>query len=132
MHAVDRYIESLPDEKQDLVQSLRRLILQVVPAIEERYSFRIPFYHYYGMFCYINPVKDGVDLALCRGKDLLEAFPQLESKGRAIVASLTIKNRKDLVRLEVAQILAAAALWNEEARKLKKPMVKERKRKMCD
>lgn len=126
MSLVDHYVEALPVEQQQLVVRLRQLILSTIPGVEEKLSFKIPFYHYHGMFCYINPAKEGIELGFCRGKDLIEAFPQLEQKGRAIVATLAIKHRTDFEKLEVRPLIAAAALWNEEAKKKKIPMVKKR------
>lgn len=125
MSIVDHYIDALPADQQQLVIRLRQLILRTIPGVEEKFSFKIPFYHYHGMFCYINPAKEGIELGLCRGKDLIEAFPQLEQKGRAIVATLSIKHSTDFKKLEIGPLIAAAALWNEEAKKKKIPMVKK-------
>lgn len=126
---VDAYIEALPEEKKELYQQLRELILENVPGVEEKLSFKIPFYHYFGMFMYLNLTKDGVDVAFCRGKDLLTTFPQLENKDRAIIASVCIKNKKDIDAFEVRQMIITAAHWNEEAKRLNISMVKKRKKK---
>ena len=125
MKKVDEYIESLPDERQELAKILRELIIENVPGIEERFSFKIPFYHYFGMFMYLNNTKEGIDVAFCRGKDLLEAFPQLELKSRATIATLTIASSKDITSLGIRELIINAAAWNEEAKRLKIPMVKK-------
>lgn len=124
---VDAYIESLPEERQSLIKELRELILENVPGVEEKLSFKIPFYHYFGMFLFLNQTKEGIDVAFCRGKDLLEAFPQLETRGRAIIASVCIKTKKEITDLDLRQIIITAASWNQEAKKLKIPMVKKKK-----
>jgi hypothetical protein len=128
MRAVDEYIENLPDEKRELCQLLRELIFSMVPDVEERFSFKIPFYHYFGMFMYLNNTKEGIDVAFCRGKDLIELFPQLHIKGRAIVATVLIKKKADIYSQQLKEIILTAAAWNKEAKELKKPMVKTRKR----
>lgn len=125
---VDTYIDNLSDTQQVITENLRRLLFDLVPGIQEKLSFKIPFYHYFGMFCYINAIPNGIDLGLCRGKDLTEEFPSLELKGRAIVASVSLYSVKDIKQKEVREIIIAAALWNEEAKKKKIPMVKSRKR----
>ncbi|MDX1937798.1 MAG: DUF1801 domain-containing protein [Flavihumibacter sp.] len=130
MKAVDIYIDALPEEKAIIAQQLRKLLHSIVPGIEEKLSYKIPFYHYHGMFCFLNPVKDGIDIGFCRGIDLMEAFPQLEDRGRAIVASLVIRNKKDIQRLELPEIIAAAAAWNEEAKKKKISPLKSKKKKL--
>ncbi len=90
---VDEYIESLPDEKREIAEQLREMILNIIPNVQEKLSFKIPFYHYHGMFCYINEVKDGIDLGLCRGKDLIDVLPQLDQGKRVMVASVIIRKR---------------------------------------
>ncbi|HEX2845906.1 MAG TPA: DUF1801 domain-containing protein [Chitinophagaceae bacterium] len=128
MRAVDDYIENLPDERRELCGILRKLIHSLVPDVEERSSFKIPFYHYFGMFMYLNNTKEGIDVAFCRGKDLTELFPQLHTKGRAIVTTVLIRKKADIYSQELKEIILTAAAWNKEAKELKKPMVKARKR----
>jgi hypothetical protein len=129
MRKVDAYIEALPEGRRELCAALRELITETVPAVEEKLSFRIPFYHYFGMFMYLNNTKAGIDVAFCRGKDLLEAFPQLQLKNRAAIATVTIADTKQIVQWGLREMIATAAAWNEEAKKLKIPMVKKAVRK---
>lgn len=124
---VDEYIDNLSEAQQAIAENVRRLLFSLVPEIQEKLSFKIPFYHYFGMFCYINAIPNGIDLGFCRGKDLAGEFPFLELKGRAIVASVSLHSIKDIKQKEVREIIVAAALWNEEAKKKKIPMVKRRK-----
>lgn len=126
MKKVDAYIDSLEEEKAVLVKAVRQLMHSLVPDIEEKLSFKIPFYHYFGMFCYINPVPGGIDLGFCRGKDLVEEFPQLQLKDRAMVATLLVQSVKDIDRLKIQEVIAAAAIWNEAAKKQRIPMVKRK------
>jgi hypothetical protein len=121
---VDRYIEALPDHKQEMAQQIRAVIM-AVPGVEEKLSFKIPFYHYFGMLCYINETKNGLDIGFCRGKDLVLAFPQLEMRDRTMVASVEVKTKADIYTFDLPQIILAAAAWNEEAYQLKKPFVKK-------
>lgn len=126
---VDRYIDNLPEERQALCHAIRNLILRTVPQAEEKLSFRIPFYHYFGMFMYLNNTKAGIDVAVCRGKDLLEAFPQLELKKRASIATVTIVAKKQIAEFELAQIISTAAEWNKEAKALGVPFLSPKKAK---
>ena len=123
MKAVDDYIAGLPEDRTRLCEQVRELILRTVPGITEKLSFKIPFYHYHGMFCYLNNIPEGIDIGFMRGRDLIELFPQLEQRNRKIVASLVIRNAKDITRLELPEIIATAAKWNEEAAQLKKPFL---------
>ncbi len=123
---VDEYIEALPENEQNLVQKIRKLLFATVPEIEEHYSFRLPFYHHYGMFCYIHAVKECINLCICRGKDLLEVFPQLEQKNRATIASVTLYQMSDITKLEIPALIGAAAEWNKEAALQKIPILKKK------
>lgn len=124
---VDAYIESLPQPQQSFAQKLRELLFASVPGIEERFSFKLPFYHYYGMFCYLHADKQSLHFCICRGKDLVMAFPQLEQKNRASIASVTVHQWSDFQRLEITTLIAAAAEWNKEASLQKIPILQKKK-----
>jgi uncharacterized protein len=124
---IDSYIEALPDTKREIAEALRELIFAVVPHVEERYSYKIPMYHYFGMFCYMNEVKQGIDLGFMRGRDLVFAWPQLETRNRAIVASVVLTSKKDITQLNIEALLLSAAAWNEEAKRTKVSLLKNKK-----
>lgn len=125
---VDEYIESLPDEKREIAEQLREMILTLIPHVQEKLSFKIPFYHYHGMFCYLNEVSDGIDLGLCRGKDLIDVLPQLEQGKRVMVASVILRNKKEIQTKNIQEVLLTAANWQEEAKRLKISMIKTKKK----
>ena len=124
---VTLYIEALPDEKREIAEAIRELIFATVLHVEERYSYKLPVYHYFGMFCFMNEVKKGIDLSFMRGKDLLYAWPLLELRNRAIVASIVITDKKQITHLNIEALLVSAAAWNREAKEMNVPMVKKRK-----
>jgi uncharacterized protein len=126
MGTVDQYMDGLPDGQKVLVGHLRRLIQAMVPAVQEKLSFKIPFYHYFGMFCYINPVKEGVDLGICYGKRIAAGYAHLEVKGRAIVATVRLYKAIDIETKQVAEILAAAAIDKEKMAAEKKAKARKR------
>ena len=125
---VDEYIESLPDEKREIAEQIREMILSLIPHVQEKLSFKIPFYHYHGMFCYINEVKDGIDLGLCRGKDLVDVLPQLQQGNRVMVASVIILTKKEIQTKNIQDVLLTAANWQEEAKRLKISMINAKKK----
>ena len=125
---VDEYIESLPDEKREIAEQVREMILLLIPHVQEKLSFKIPFYHYHGMFCYLNEVKDGIDLGLCRGKDLIDVLPQLEQGKRVMVASVIIRSKKEIQTKQIEEVLLTAANWQEEAKRLKISMINTKKK----
>lgn len=113
MHPVDIFIDELPLGQKAMAEQLRHLIHTMVPGVQEKLGFKIPFYHYFGMYCYINPVKDGLDLGICNGKRIAADFEHLEVKGRAIVATVRLHTLKDIEWKQVAEILATAAIDKE-------------------
>lgn len=123
-HNVNNFIEALPQPEQQVANRIRELLFEYVPGIEERFSFKLPFYHYYSMFCYLHYDKGGLHLCFCRGKDLVMTFPQLQQKGRAAIASVTLKTIASIKQLEIPSLIAAAAEWNKEAALKKIPMVR--------
>jgi uncharacterized protein len=120
MNLVDSYIDGLAEDKKIIVAQLRHIIHALVPAVQEKYSFKIPFYHYFGMFCYINPVKDGVDLGICNGKSFAEEFEHLDVKGRALIATVRLHTLKDIAAKQVEEIIATAAIVKETTAAAKK------------
>lgn len=125
---VSSWIEALPDAKREIAEALRELIFSSVPNVEERFSYKLPVYHYFGLFCYMNNVEEGIDLGFMRGKDLAFAWPQLERRNRAIVASIVIAAKKQITQFNIEALLIGAAAWNEEAKRMKVPMVKAKKK----
>jgi uncharacterized protein len=125
---VDAYIESLPETKREIAEAIRELILTTIPDVEEKLSFKIPFYHYFGMFCYLNEVEEGIDVGFCKGKDLVFAWPQLDLRDRVMVASVIITSKKEIQTFQLEQLLQAASHWQIEAKQMKVPMVKTKKK----
>lgn len=122
---VDAYIDQLETPLAETAAIIRQLLLENVPGIEEKFSFKIPFYHYHGMFCYLNKPKAVLDLGFCRGKDLVIAFPQLDLRGRDMVASVILTQPKDIHQLQIPELIIAAAAWNEEAKRIRKSFLKK-------
>lgn len=120
MNPVDIFIDELPVNKKAIADQLRQLIHAMVPGVQEKFSFKIPFYHYFGMYCYINPVKDGIDLGICNGKKIAADFEHLEVKGRALIATVRLHSLHDIEAKQVAEILATAAIDKEAVAKEKK------------
>jgi uncharacterized protein len=120
MNPVDSFIDGLSEDRKAITAQLRSIIHVLVPAVQEKFSFKIPFYHYFGMFCYINPVKDGIDLGICNGKSFADDFEHLEVKGRALIATVRLCTPKDIEAKEVEQIITTAAIENETSAAAKK------------
>lgn len=114
---VDNYIADLPEELQEVAGSIRAILFRTIPDIQESFSFKIPFYKYFGMFCYLTTLgkKHQLHLSFIRGKDLVLLFPQLEQKGRAMAASICFTSKADYNKALVSELIITAAIWQKEA-----------------
>jgi len=129
MHQIDTWIESLPEPLNETGQHVREMIFETVNGVEERYSYKLPVYHYVGLFCFLrhNTQLKALDVTFMRGKDLTAIFPQLEMRGRAAGGSIVLSRPADIVKLQLKEILITAAAWQQEAKQLKIPLVKKRR-----
>jgi uncharacterized protein len=117
MKAVDIYIDDLTSPQKQIATKVRELILELVPNVQEKFSYKLPLYHFHGIFCFINKIPNGIDVCFCRGQDLLHEFPQLLPKQRKLVASIELFSITQIKEKELSQIITTAAIWNEEAKR---------------
>jgi hypothetical protein len=113
-YKVDEYIEQLNEENKGVANFIRQRLHALIPSVEERFSFKIPFYHYFGMFCYINKVKGGIELCFCRGRELSEMYELLDLKKRKMIAGITFNGLKDDKLAMVDVLISGAAMLHEE------------------
>ena len=127
MHQIDSWIEALPASLIETAHKTRELIFETVNGVEEKYSFKLPFYHYFGMFCFLtyNRKLNALDVTFIRGKDLIELFPQLEQRDRATAASIVLHRLGDINRLQLQEVLVTAAAWQQKAKQLKIAFIKK-------
>ncbi len=59
---VDAYIVAAPIKARPMLRALRRLIKTCAPKVEERISYKIPFYEYHGRLTYFAAFKHHVSL----------------------------------------------------------------------
>jgi hypothetical protein len=82
--AVDEIVSRLPEEIKNLAKRLRKIILTSSVQITEQVNHNIPFYHYKGQLCYINPFDDRVVLGFSRGADLPDEHSMLKGNQKTI------------------------------------------------
>jgi uncharacterized protein YdhG (YjbR/CyaY superfamily) len=59
---VSVYIAKAPKASRLKLKELRRLIMDIAPGAEERISYGMPYYDYYGRLAYFAPMKDYIGL----------------------------------------------------------------------
>jgi len=122
MNTVEAFIASQQKSQREAMNFLRHLILDIAPNVEEKISYRVPYFSYHGPLCYLNPQFNGVDLALTRGAELSNKQGLLQQKGRKQVSSIRFHSLAEAEEhaQAVRQILNEAIILNEHYRSLKK------------
>jgi len=116
MKPVDEYFFSQKEPYQSIMLYVRSVILNTLPEVEEKYSYRIPFYNIDKKpMVYLNILKgkNYVDVAFVQGILLEEKFPILKNdNNRKQVRSIQLKTLEDLdqenfivLLLEASQLL---------------------------
>jgi uncharacterized protein YdhG (YjbR/CyaY superfamily) len=122
MNDVQDYIASQRPFQKEMMSVLRRWILDLGPHAQEKISYTVPFFYYYGPLCYLNPAGDGVDLSFTKGTKLSNDQKLLEEKNRKTVASIRFHSLAELEEREeqVRQVLNEAAILNQYLYQTKK------------
>jgi uncharacterized protein YdhG (YjbR/CyaY superfamily) len=122
MNEVQDYIATQRHTQQEIMSVLRRWILDLGPHAQEKISYTVPYFYFYGPLCYLNPAMDGIDLSFVHGKKLSNEQKLLEEKNRKTVASIRIHSLAEVEEHEeqIRQILNEAAILNQYLHNLKK------------
>lgn len=115
MSSVSNYIASLPQSQAQMMSVLRNMILDVGPHVQEKISYKIPFFYFHGPLCYLSPTFDGIYIGFVRGHQLSNGHGLLEKKDRKFVRSIHFYSLAELEEREeqIRQILNEAAILNE-------------------
>ncbi len=93
---------------------VRSVILKTLPEIEEKYNYKVPFYHHNKKpMCYLNILKgtNYVDVAFVQGVFLQNKFPQLKNyKKRKQVRSLSVHSLTEFDELMFIELLQEASI----------------------
>lgn len=122
MNTVQEYIANQRPLQKEIMSVLRTWILDLGPHTQEKISYKVPFFYFYGHMCYLNPAVDGVDLSFTQGTKLSNEQKLLEEKDRKAVASIRFHSLAEVEEreAEVRQILNEAAILNQYLHQQKK------------
>ena len=100
MKPADEYFINQKEPYQSIMLYVRSVILNTLPEVEERFSYKIPFYNIGKKpMIYLNVLKgkDYVDVAFVQGILLEEKFPVLKNDNkRKQVRSIQLRTLGDL------------------------------------
>ncbi|WP_250433963.1 DUF1801 domain-containing protein [Hanstruepera flava] len=121
MKPVDAYFLEQKEPYQSIMLYVRQVILKTLPNVEERYSYKIPFYNLGKKpMIYLNVLKgtNFVDVAFVQGVLLENDFPELQNyNNRKQVRSIQLKRIEDLDEHRFVMLLQAAAKQLEQSKK---------------
>ena len=113
MKPVDEYFFNQKEPFQSIMLYVRSIILSTLPEVEERYSYRIPFYNIGKKpMIYLNILKgkDYVDVAFVQGVLLEKEFPVLKNDNkRKQVRSIQLKSIEELDHENFVALLHAGS-----------------------
>ncbi len=121
MKPVDNYFLSQAEPFQSIMLYVRSVILKSIPNIEERYSYKIPFYNHNNKpMIYLNILKGTqyVDVAFVQGILFENKFPELKDhNNRKQVRSIQVKSLEDFDELLFVEILKTATSYLDKSKK---------------
>ncbi len=121
MKPVDDYFINQKEPFQSIMLYVRGIILNVLPEVEERFSYRIPFYNIGKKpMIYLNILKgkDYVDVAFVQGVLLEKNFPVLKNDNkRKQVRSIQLRTLEDLDHENFVSLLHAASRSLSESKR---------------
>ncbi|MCF8272427.1 MAG: DUF1801 domain-containing protein [Flavobacteriaceae bacterium] len=121
MKPVEAYFLNQKEPYQSIMLYVRSIILNSLPQVEERYSYKIPFYNIGKKpMLYLNVLKgtNYVDVAFVQGILLEKKFPILKNKNkRKQVRSIQLKNIEDLDHNYFVELLYEASKLLTESKK---------------
>ncbi len=100
---------------------VKSIILKTLPDIKEKYSYKLPFYHYHKKpMLYLNILKGThfVDVAFVQGNLLQAEFSELKDyNNRKQVRSIQVKTLEGFDELEFVKLLKEASGLLNKSRK---------------
>ncbi len=125
MNPVDKYLLNQREPYQSIMLYVRSVILKTLPKIEEKYNYKIPFYHHNKKpLCYLNILKgtNYVDIAFVQGVFLEKEFPQLKDyNNRKQVRSIQVKNLEEFDEYKFVALLKEATILLDKSKKAWNP-----------
>ncbi|WP_159021441.1 DUF1801 domain-containing protein [Formosa sp. L2A11] len=112
MKPAEEHILNQPEPYQSIMLYVRSVIMKTL-AVEEKYSYKMPFYYYKKKpFVFLNVLKgtNYVDVVFMDGALLETKFPELQDcNKRKRVRSIPVKRLEDLDELRFVELLQYAA-----------------------
>lgn len=110
---VEQFLSTYPAEVQELALKAREMVQEIVPDVQEQVQEAYKTISYGsktkvdGMFCYIAPLKDRINLGFYRGVVLPDANKLLEGTGK-LLRHVKVRSMSELEQPALRQLIVDA------------------------
>ena len=110
---VDRFIANLDPSFSEITKTLRDLIFDVEPMMEEKIKWKQPVYSLNGDVCYIGVFKNHIDFGFFNGVKLNDPKGILEGAG-VCLRYVRIHDKKDIQEKQFKAFIKEAVKLNNK------------------
>lgn len=114
---VDGYITGAPEKYQGKLRQLRKIIRETVPEAEEKISYSMPYYGYYGRLAYFALAKHHIGLYI--PPPIIEEHKKDLKGYGTTVSAVHLPLDQDLPVALIQKLVKAKARQNEASKKKK-------------
>ncbi len=111
--AVDTYIQKAPKEVQGKLTEIRKAIRSAAPKAEEKISYGMPYYGYFGRLAYFSYAKKHIGLYV--PPPIIENHKTLLSQYQTAKATVQFPLDRKIPVTLVKKLVKARARMNEES-----------------
>jgi hypothetical protein len=87
---IDSFLDYLPDNELQIVARLREIVLDIIPDVQEKLAYNVPYYYRFSRICFIWPSSvpwgsaeiKGVQFGFCNGNQLEDSIQYLQKGNR--------------------------------------------------
>ncbi len=109
MNPAEDYILNQPEPYKGILLHLQSVIEHIVPEVDLKYKYRIPFYYINGRpFCYLNQSKDYVDVGFWNAAHLSVHLNKMATAGRKMMKSLRYRSLEEIDDAVLTEVLRDA------------------------
>lgn len=110
--SIDDYITNAPDEIQEKLNDLRRVIKETAPDAQEKISYSMPYYGHRGRLVYFAYHKKHIGLYV--PPPIIENHKEDLKDFKTSVSAVQFPIDKELPILLIKKLVTARVKWNEK------------------
>lgn len=109
--SIEEYIENAPEDIQDKLREIRKLIKEVAPKAEEKISYGMPYYGYKGRLVYFAFAKNHIGLYI--PPPIIENYKKELKEYVTAKSTVQFPSDKKLPVSLIKKLVKARVKWND-------------------